>query len=52
MLELKDLEKAFNDSYTNYINAQAEVRVLQKLIEIEKAKEQPVEEQETETETI
>lgn len=48
MIELKDLEKALNESYNNYVNAQAEIKVLQKLIEAEKAKEQPAEEQETE----
>lgn len=38
MIELKDLEKALNESYNNYVNAQAEIKVLQRLIEAEKAK--------------
>lgn len=53
MIELKDLEQALNESYNNYVNVQAEIRVLQKLIEIEKSKEQPEKEVENvETENI
>lgn len=40
MLELKDLENALNESYNIFINAQAEVKVLQKLIAIEKLKQE------------